>query len=72
MHVQAVTSALALGWCCYASSLHDASDEPQALVDLALRAVAMLELCSKAGAEAAGKGTGPDTSGNVGACLSGV
>lgn len=67
--LQAVTSALALGWSCYAASL--SSSDPDALVSLALKAVAMLEQCSKAAAEAAVKGTGPDTSGNIGACLSG-
>lgn len=68
--LQPVTSALALGWSCYAGSL--SSPEPEAsLVDLALRAVAMLEQCSKAAAEAAAKGTAPDTSDNIGACLSG-
>lgn len=66
---QAVTSALALGWSCYASSLSNA--DPDALVSLALKAVAMLEQCSKVAAEAAAKGTGPDTHGNIGACLSG-
>lgn len=68
--LQAVTSALALGWSCYAASL--SSSEPDALVSLALKAVAMLEQCSKAAAEAAAKGTGPDTSGNIGVCLSGA
>jgi hypothetical protein len=62
-------SALALGWSCYASSLSNA--EPVALVSLALKAVAMLEQCSKASAEAATRGTGPDMHGNIGACLSG-
>jgi hypothetical protein len=67
--LQAVTSALALAWSSYAASLAPA--EPHALIELALKAMAMLEQCSKAAAEAAAKGTAPDTSANVGACLSG-
>lgn len=67
--VQAVTSALALGWSCFAASL--SSSEPDALVNLAVKAVAMLEQCSKAAAEAAAKGMAPDTAANIGACLSG-
>lgn len=68
--VQAVTSALALGWSCFAATL--SSSEPDTLVSLAVKAVAMLEQCSKAAAEAAAKGTAPDTAGNIGACLSGA
>ena len=67
---QAVTSAMALGWSCYASSL--SASEPDVLVGLALKAVAMLEQCSKAAAEAGAKGASTDqTPHNIGACLSG-
>jgi hypothetical protein len=62
-------SALALGWSCYASSLSSA--DPDALVSLALKAIATLEQCSKASAEAAIRGTESEMHGNIGACLSG-
>jgi hypothetical protein len=65
-----VTSALALGWCNYAASISAA--ESEGLVQLALKAVAMLEQCSKAAAEAAARGAGLDhASDNIGACLFG-
>lgn len=68
-NVQAVTSVLALAWSCYAATLP--SSEPDALVSLALKAVAMLEQCSKAAAEAAARGSAAESQGNIGACLSG-
>jgi hypothetical protein len=51
------------------------ADQSQALIDLALRAVSMLEQCSKAAAEAArasaSAGDAGSPASNIGACLSG-
>lgn len=67
---QDVCTALVLGWSSYASGA--AAGGPDALVALALRAVSMLEACSKAAAEAAAKGQVPSHAAeNIGACLAG-
>lgn len=75
---QDVCTALALGWTHYASRLASAgapaaaaAAAPDALVALALRAVAMLESCSKAAIQAAAQQ--PQLAAeNIGACLAGA
>jgi hypothetical protein len=77
---QDVCTALALGWSHYASRLNAsgpaaaaaaaATAPPDALVALALRAISMLEACSKAAIAAAAQAP-PNVTENIGACLAG-
>ncbi|KAF8072444.1 hypothetical protein HT031_000103 [Scenedesmus sp. PABB004] len=69
---QDVCTALALGWTSYAAGLAAGSAGADALIELALSAVAMLEAASK---EAAARGAPPPDAqaahSNLGACLAG-
>jgi hypothetical protein len=75
---QDVCTALVLGWSHYASRLTSAGapaaaaapNVPDALVALALRAVSMLEACSKAAIRSAAQAP-PLATENIGACLAG-
>jgi hypothetical protein len=75
---QDVCTALVLGWSHYAARLTGAAPAaaaaaptaPDALVALALRAVSMLESCSKAAIHAAAQAP-PLVTENIGACLAG-
>jgi glycogen debranching enzyme len=75
---QDVCTALVLGWSHYVSRLNAsgtgsaaaATAGPDALVALALRAIAMLEACSKAAIQAAAQAP-PHVTENIGACLAG-
>lgn len=72
--MQEVLTALAFAWCSYGSSLSSSDlDCSDILVELAVKAVEMLELASKAAAEAVAKGQAHDAiNTNIGACLAGM
>lgn len=66
-----VLTALALSWSAYAATV-DLANDPDALVELAVKAVEMLELAHKAAAEALIKGQPAAAEAhNIGACLAG-
>lgn len=65
-------TALAVGWCSFAASLDPSGPSgPDSLVELAVKAVQMLEVAHKAAAEATAKGQPAYDANNIGACLAG-
>jgi cytochrome c-type biogenesis protein CcmH/NrfG len=58
------------GWPAYAAALQRAGPNPDGMVTLGVAAVAMMEGCSKARADALAKGTATPE-GGLGSCLAG-